>query len=133
MRFRFQAGGADNGRVSIFHGRVFADLMQNPLVERCSARCAQRRQPPRTAPAPDCPAPQCLPREYPRVPASAFTAAVVALGRARTVPVNSFAAHVPDAAHYGVMDSAFHPTQPWIVTAGADAVLRLFVSAHGAA
>jgi ribosome biogenesis protein ERB1 len=30
--------------------------------------------------------------------------------------------------YQGVLDVAFHPTQPWIFTAGADATVCLFVN-----
>ncbi len=37
------------------------------------------------------------------------------------VPVKVLQAHAR-----GVLDVAFHPTQPWVVTAGADGLLKMF-------
>jgi len=41
------------------------------------------------------------------------------------VPVKILNAHTP-LQNLGVIDCIFHPTQPWIFTAGADQVIRLF-------
>mmetsp|Transcript_26248 Transcript_26248/g.48096 ORF Transcript_26248/g.48096 Transcript_26248/m.48096 type:complete len:771 (-) Transcript_26248:231-2543(-) len=41
------------------------------------------------------------------------------------VPVKILRGHVV-TEHLGVMDVAFHPTQPWIFTAGADSVIGLY-------
>ena len=41
------------------------------------------------------------------------------------VPVKVLKGHTPKD-NLGVMQCAFHPLQPWIFTAGADATLRLF-------
>ncbi|GBF97452.1 hypothetical protein Rsub_10375 [Raphidocelis subcapitata] len=67
------ASAADDGTVHVFHGRVYADLLTNPLI----------------------------------------------------VPVKVLRGHrVVD--HTGVMDVAFHPSQPWVFTAGADGEALLF-------
>jgi ribosome biogenesis protein ERB1 len=67
------ASSSDDGTAHVFHGRVFADLMTNPLV----------------------------------------------------VPVKILRGHkVVDSA--GVLDCCFHPTQPWLFTAGADGDVLLF-------
>ncbi|KIZ07232.1 block of proliferation 1 [Monoraphidium neglectum] len=61
------ASAADDGTTHVFHGRVYADLLTNPLI----------------------------------------------------VPVKVLRGHaVTD--HAGVLDVAFHPTQPWVFTAGGD-------------
>ena len=67
------ASCSDDGAAHIFHGMVYNDLLQNPLL----------------------------------------------------VPVKILKGHtiVDD---YGIMDCAFHPTQPWIVTSGADSQILLF-------
>lgn len=41
------------------------------------------------------------------------------------VPVKVLRGHAISKG-MGVLDCAFHPHQPWIVTAGADSTLRLF-------
>ena len=42
------------------------------------------------------------------------------------VPVKTLEAHdIVD--HLGVIDVQFHPTQPWIISAGADKTIKLFV------
>lgn len=28
----------------------------------------------------------------------------------------------------GVLDTVFHPTQPWIITAGADGTVRIYIN-----
>lgn len=67
------ASSSDDGTAHVFHGRVYADLMTNPLI----------------------------------------------------VPVKILRGHkVVDSA--GVLDCAFHPTQPWLFTAGADGDVLLF-------
>lgn len=68
------ASASDDGTVQVFHGRVYQDLMTNPLV----------------------------------------------------VPVKILAQHrIRD--HSGVMGVCFHPSQPWVFTAGADGTACLFV------
>jgi ribosome biogenesis protein ERB1 len=67
------ASSSDDGTIQVFHGRVFADLMTNPLI----------------------------------------------------VPVKILRGH--DVVDYaGVLDVAFHPTQPWLFSAGADGDACLF-------
>lgn len=41
------------------------------------------------------------------------------------VPVKIIEAHTP-VDDVGVLDTCFHPTQPWIFSAGADKAVRLF-------
>lgn len=41
------------------------------------------------------------------------------------VPVKVLRGHTP-AHDLGVLDVLFHPTQPWLFSAGADATVRLF-------
>ena len=67
------ASAADDGTVNVYHGRVYADLMTNPLL----------------------------------------------------VPVKRLKAH-DVTSHLGTMAIAFHPTQPWIFSAGADGKVHLF-------
>mmetsp|Transcript_22 Transcript_22/g.80 ORF Transcript_22/g.80 Transcript_22/m.80 type:complete len:219 (+) Transcript_22:3-659(+) len=71
----FAAGGED-GMVYIFHGMVYNDLMENPLI----------------------------------------------------VPLKRIHAHKCDG-YDGVIDLAFHPTQPWLLTCGVDNSIRLFTEA----
>ena len=67
------ASAADDASVHVYHGRVYADLMSNPLV----------------------------------------------------VPLKILKAHkVTD--HLGTMCVAFHPTQPWLFSAGADGTIQLY-------
>lgn len=67
------ASSSDDGTAHVFHGRVYSDLMTNPLI----------------------------------------------------VPVKILRGHgVVDSS--GVLDCAFHPTQPWLFTAGADGDVLLF-------
>ncbi|PSC76374.1 ribosome biogenesis BOP1-like protein [Micractinium conductrix] len=69
------ASSSDDATCHIFHGRVYADLMTNPLI----------------------------------------------------VPVKILRGH--DMVDFqGVLDVAFHPTQPWAFTAGADTTICLFVN-----
>lgn len=41
------------------------------------------------------------------------------------VPVKVLRGHVP-TRDLGVLDVAFHPTQPWVFSSGADGTIRLF-------
>ena len=67
------ASASDDATVHIYHGRVYADLLTNPMI----------------------------------------------------VPLKILKAHaVKD--HLGVMNVAFHPTQPWLFSAGADGEIHLF-------
>ncbi|XP_780573.3 ribosome biogenesis protein bop1-B [Strongylocentrotus purpuratus] len=72
-RYPLFASASDDGAVMIFHGQVYNDLLQNPLI----------------------------------------------------VPVKILRGHVITNS-LGVLACEFHPTQPWILTAGADATIRLF-------
>lgn len=67
------ASASDDGTVIVCHGRIFNDLMQNPLI----------------------------------------------------VPVKVLKGHKVQG-ELGVLDCQFHPNQPWIFTAGADHLIRLF-------
>ncbi|XP_022788889.1 ribosome biogenesis protein bop1-B-like [Stylophora pistillata] len=67
------ASASDDGTVIICHGRIFNDLMQNPLI----------------------------------------------------VPVKVLKGHRVEG-ELGVVDCQFHPSQPWIFTAGADHLIRLY-------
>ena len=67
------ASAADDGSVHVYHGRVYADLLTNPLL----------------------------------------------------VPLKMIKAHKV-TNHLGTMAIAFHPTQPWIFSAGADGAVHLF-------
>lgn len=67
------ASASDDGSVHVFHGRVYADMMTNPLI----------------------------------------------------VPVKVLRGHTRVDSG-GVLDVAFHPTQPWVFTAGADGQALLF-------
>jgi ribosome biogenesis protein ERB1 len=73
-RYPLFASASDDGSVLLFHGMVYNDLSQNPLI----------------------------------------------------VPLKSIKAH-EQVEHLGVLDCKFHPTQPWILTSGADGYLKLFV------
>ncbi|XP_071477793.1 ribosome biogenesis protein bop1-like [Diadema antillarum] len=72
-RYPLFASASDDGAVMIFHGQVYNDLLQNPLI----------------------------------------------------VPVKILRGHVITNS-LGVLACEFHPSQPWIFTAGADATIRLF-------
>jgi ribosome biogenesis protein ERB1 len=71
------ASTGDEGAIHIFHGMVYSDLMQNPLL----------------------------------------------------VPVKILRGHTQDSTGLGVLDCCFHPTQPWLFSAGADGTARLFTDA----
>jgi ribosome biogenesis protein ERB1 len=45
---------------------------------------------------------------------------------ARIVPLKVLKGHAT-ADDLGVLDCLFHPTQPWIFSAGADSTIRLYV------
>lgn len=73
-RYPLFASAADDGKVHVFHGRVYNDLMQDALI----------------------------------------------------VPVKVLHCHdVQDGV--GVMSCAWHPNQPWLFTAGADAAIHMYV------
>lgn len=67
------ASASDDGTVIVCHGRIFNDLLQNPLI----------------------------------------------------VPVKILKGHEVQG-ELGVLDCQFHPSQPWIFTAGADHFIRLY-------
>lgn len=67
------ASCSDDGKLHIFHGMVYSDLLTNALI----------------------------------------------------VPVKIINAHKP-VSELGVLDCVFHPTQPWVFSAGADKAVRLF-------
>lgn len=66
---------SDDGSVLMFHGMVYNDLMQNPLI----------------------------------------------------VPVKTLRAHEISPSGLGVLDCAWHPTQPWIFSCGSDRTIKLFI------
>ena len=69
------ASCSDDGTIHVFHGMVYSDLMQNPLI----------------------------------------------------VPVKILKGHTREnGTGLGVMDAVFHPTQPWLFSAGADGTVRLY-------
>ncbi|CAO3661576.1 unnamed protein product [Umbelopsis ramanniana] len=72
-RYPLFASASDDGSIQIFHGMVYNDLLQNPLI----------------------------------------------------VPVKILRGHQV-VNSLGVLDIEFHPTQPWIVSSGADHSLRLW-------
>ncbi len=67
------ASASDDGKVHVFHGTVYTDLLTNPLI----------------------------------------------------VPVKILDAHTV-VKELGVLDCQWHPTQPFVFTAGADKVVRMF-------
>jgi len=73
-RYPLFATCSDDCNAHVFHGMVYNDLAQNPLI----------------------------------------------------VPVKILRGH-KEAGGMGVFDCKWHPTQPWLVTSGADATVRLFV------
>jgi ribosome biogenesis protein ERB1 len=72
-RYPLFASASDDGSIQIFHGMVYNDLLQNPLI----------------------------------------------------VPVKILRGHQV-VSSLGVLDIEFHPTQPWILSSGADHSLRLW-------
>eukprot|EP00118_Oscarella_pearsei_P010544 m.65331 g.65331 ORF g.65331 m.65331 type:complete len:704 (+) comp35316_c0_seq10:6005-8116(+) len=72
-RYPLFASASDDGTVVVFHGMVYSDLMQNPLI----------------------------------------------------VPVKILRGHAT-VDQLGVLNCVFHPSQPWIFSAGADRTIRLF-------
>lgn len=73
-RYPLFATTSDDCDVHVFHGMVYNDLAQNPLI----------------------------------------------------VPVKILQGH-KETDGLGVLDCQFHPTQPWLLTSGADGTVRLFV------
>eukprot|EP00466_Bigelowiella_natans_P012032 jgi/Bigna1/92208/estExt_fgenesh1_pm.C_70003 len=73
QRYPLFASASDDGKVLLFHGKVFEDLLTNPMI----------------------------------------------------VPVKVISAHKP-VQGLGVLDCAFHPTQPWVFSSGADKTIKLF-------
>jgi ribosome biogenesis protein ERB1 len=49
---------------------------------------------------------------------------------ARIVPVKVLKGH-KSSSGLGVLHSVFHPTQPWLFTAGADGRILLYTNIHG--
>jgi ribosome biogenesis protein ERB1 len=93
------AAGNDHGQVQIFHGRVYSDLMQNALI----------------------------------VPLKKLKGHKVVDGVGKRFCVHFFAVASGRFSQTifplplsGVMDVKWHPTQPWVITAGADKVIHLF-------
>jgi len=74
-RYPLFASASDDGTVLVSHGKVFDDMLQNPLI----------------------------------------------------VPVKILRGHAV-VQNLGVLDCQFHPTQPYIFTAGADSTIRLFTN-----
>ncbi len=74
-RYPLFASSADDAAAHVFHGRVYADLLTNPLI----------------------------------------------------VPVKVLRGH-ERVSSQGVLDLAWHPGQPWLFTAGADATICLFTN-----
>jgi len=66
---------SDDGSIYVFHGMVYDDLMQNPLI----------------------------------------------------VPLKRLKDH-SEVDGFGVLDCVWHPIQPWIISSGADAVVRLWTT-----
>lgn len=75
-RYPLFATCSDDGSIHVFHGMVYQDLMQNPLI----------------------------------------------------VPVKIIKAHEQAGGEMklGALKCEFHPTQPWIISAGADGHLKMF-------
>ena len=74
QRYPMFATCSDDCDIHVFHGMVYNDLAQNPLI----------------------------------------------------VPVKILKGH-KESGGIGVMDCEFHPTQPWLLTCGADSSVRLYV------
>ncbi|KAJ1679535.1 Ribosome biogenesis protein erb1 [Spiromyces aspiralis] len=72
-RFPLFASCSDDGTIQVFHGMVYQDMMQNPLI----------------------------------------------------VPLKILRGH-ETVGPLGVLDCVFHPTQPWLFSAGADKTVRLW-------
>jgi ribosome biogenesis protein ERB1 len=72
-RYPLFASCSDDGKVHIFHGKVYSDLMESPTI----------------------------------------------------VPVKILRAHEPKE-DLGVLDICYHPSQPWVFSAGADGLVKLF-------
>eukprot|EP00163_Fabomonas_tropica_P020799 TRINITY_DN366_c1_g1_i1.p1 TRINITY_DN366_c1_g1~~TRINITY_DN366_c1_g1_i1.p1 ORF type:complete len:785 (+),score=122.94 TRINITY_DN366_c1_g1_i1:314-2668(+) len=71
------ASSSDDANIHVFHGKVYNDLLQNPLI----------------------------------------------------VPVKILRGHSQED-FLGVMDVVFHPTQPWLFSAGSDKTVRMFTDVH---
>ena len=76
--YPLMATASDDGTVHVFHARVFADYVQNPVI----------------------------------------------------VPVKILRGHEVGPDGLGVLDAAWHPTQPWLFTCGADGKVVLWQNLH---
>ncbi|GAB5362960.1 hypothetical protein AAMO2058_000843200 [Amorphochlora amoebiformis] len=72
-KYPLLASVSDDGKLHLFHGKVFDDLLTNPMI----------------------------------------------------VPVKILKAHDVKEG-LGILDCGFHPSQPWVLTAGADGLIKLF-------
>ncbi|RRT75592.1 hypothetical protein B296_00007952 [Ensete ventricosum] len=84
------ASCSDDCTAYVFHGMVYSDLNQNPLI----------------------------------VPLEILRGHTSSDGRGQCVSGLKLTAKLFD--HAGVLDCKFHPRQPWLFTAGADSIIKLY-------
>ena len=103
------ASSSDDATVHVFHGTVYADLMSNPLIVPVKVRIAG----------------SVLEKVYLSI---CFIVPMLVVEPYLT-PAGSVAQVLRghDITDFsGVLDVAFHPTQPWVFSAGADSTICLF-------
>jgi WD40 repeat protein len=140
------ASSSDDGTAHVFHGRVYADLMTNPLIvpgeagstSPHEARLIEGQGARLGRGVLAGPAQQRIgavhggqecPSLFEKAALPAPSAVPLQPSRSRRPPgaVKILRGHeVVD--YQGVLDVAFHPTQPWAFTAGADTTICLFVN-----
>jgi ribosome biogenesis protein ERB1 len=115
------ASCSDDGTVQIFHGMVYSDLMQNPLIVPVKILRGHEI-------TDDLGTAYHVPHAQKRVCARARRK-FASSGPPSFFYFSSLLRHVCicNLQLAGVLDCVFHPTEPWIFSAGADATIRLFI------
>lgn len=121
------ASCSDDGSANVFHGMVYSDLLQNPLIVPLKFLLGHKSVGPKGE------LQFLVTRIFILLPRS-LSAKVVALcwfndslvvldatglGSCRLTDVRVLVVA-------GVMDCVFHPKQPWLFTAGADTLVKLY-------
>ena len=115
------ASASDDGMVHVYHSMVYDDLMTNPLIVPVKVRLLSTRETdrdrqrergilaPHSAEATAFDSPQC----------SCDVTMLCQVLKGHTI-----------TGGLGVLHCVFHPTQPWIFTAGADGRIHLYTNVH---
>ena len=113
------ASASDDGNVHVFHCTVYSDLTKNPMIVPLKER--------------DTPEPSLRVLRIfeffvyfrPFLPSSFFFAPQKNLFFSSALRLQVLRGHGVVGGK-GVLDTVFHPRQPWLFTAGADGVICLF-------